>query len=224
MQEYSGAQFIAPIQGPILGISPVTGTAGDWEYNLRGSYRSTTTWPRLQSGCWLDHVLMKGVPWVLLLWFDSNSWVRILPPYQACHTLRGGKEENVYVYHDSYYYVYLSFTYTNCPVDYQCVTSLQFLRPSLQIWRRWWNQSGFPIIHKLGRHLVSPIFARYVVPPPLIWCGPEELTVYIVRWEGFTRTLDELFTNFIMTCNDKASVTEANSVTYAGWMKAAIDF
>ena len=30
VQKYYGAQFIAPIQGPILNFSPDTSSAGDW--------------------------------------------------------------------------------------------------------------------------------------------------------------------------------------------------
>ena len=42
-QNHSGAQFIVPSQGPITGTSTVTGTAGYWEGELRGSCRIMTS-------------------------------------------------------------------------------------------------------------------------------------------------------------------------------------
>ena len=60
-QNYSGNQFISPIQGPILGPSPVPGFAGDWGDEICGSYGSTALRQRLQSGHWHNHVLVKGL-------------------------------------------------------------------------------------------------------------------------------------------------------------------
>ena len=60
VQNDSGAWFIVPRQGPILGPSPVPSPAGDWGYGICGSCGSTTCQPRLLYSCWPSHVILKG--------------------------------------------------------------------------------------------------------------------------------------------------------------------
>ena len=65
-ENYSGEWFTALSRGPIPGTSLVPSTTGDWRDELRGSCISTTSWPRLRSGCWPSHVqwgngLLEGI-------------------------------------------------------------------------------------------------------------------------------------------------------------------
>ena len=92
---YSGLQLTALSRGPILGPSPVPDPAGDWGYDLCWSCVSTNSIPLLQSCRWLNHVLVKGVPQVSLLWVQSNSWVQLVPPSRSCHLLRVKTGKNV---------------------------------------------------------------------------------------------------------------------------------
>ena len=50
-RNYSGAQFIAKIRGPILISSPDPGTAGYWEGKLNGSYGSRTLQLQFRPAC-----------------------------------------------------------------------------------------------------------------------------------------------------------------------------
>ena len=50
VQNYSGAQFIAPRQGQMLGPIPDPGPAWDWVVELRGSFMSMNFQPLLLSG------------------------------------------------------------------------------------------------------------------------------------------------------------------------------
>ena len=61
-QNYYGAQFIAPKAGHILGPSPVPVPVDEWRDEIWGSCWSTTLWPQLRSGCWTNHICLKGVP------------------------------------------------------------------------------------------------------------------------------------------------------------------
>ena len=49
VQNYSGARFIAPSRVQMLGPSPATSSIGDWGVNIRGSFVSMTSRPRLWS-------------------------------------------------------------------------------------------------------------------------------------------------------------------------------
>ena len=65
--------------------------------------------------------------------------------------------KNVNSVPDTAYHIYLYFTFPNDPGAFPLVPSCRCLRSSLQIGRWLWRQSGFTIIHKLGRHIVSTI-------------------------------------------------------------------
>ena len=71
-QILSGAQYIAPIRGPIMGNSPVNGPSGDWGGKLRRSWGSTNSQTLLRYGCWPIHVHVKGVTQCLLPRVDYN--------------------------------------------------------------------------------------------------------------------------------------------------------
>ena len=61
-RNYSRAQFIAPIWGPILNSYPYPGPTGDWEGNIRGSCGSGTSQPQFRSVRWLIHIRVKWFP------------------------------------------------------------------------------------------------------------------------------------------------------------------
>ena len=138
-RNYSSAWLITPSRGPII-------IGGKYAYDIHGSCGSTTPRPQLRSGRWPNHVLLKGFPIFLSLWVDSILKVQLVPLPQACHTLRGKTEKHVSVYCGSAYRAYIYFTSTNETGAYTLVTSCGCTRPSIQIWRWLWHQSGFPII------------------------------------------------------------------------------
>ena len=145
VQNYSGAQFIAPSQVPTPNTSPSTGPAGYWASEIRGSCGSTTLWPQFQSGCWPNYVRVKWVPWVFLTWVDSNLWVWLEPPFWAFHSQRGKTEENVSFVCGSTYRAYHYFAYLNEPWYYPLDHICRYTRQRLQTWHWWWHQSWFPI-------------------------------------------------------------------------------
>ena len=187
MQNYSGAQFIAPRQGLISNPNMYPGPAGDWEDNLGGSCGSTTLRPKLQSSRWPMSVCGKWVPRVFLPWVNSNLRVRIEPPSQACHPLRGQGGKYFSVACDIVYRVNPYFTSPNDPGAYPLARTCRYLYQHLQIWRRWWCQSGFPISLGWVCHPLSPSHPSPDVTPPLIWCVPGELGVppYAGRGEWY---------------------------------------
>ena len=52
----------------------------------------------------------------------------------------------------------------------------------------------------------------------------EGFSNYAVISEGALRKLEELVTQFIVTCNDKSSVAEANYVMYGDGLRVAVAF
>ena len=61
-QNYSGARFIAPSWGTILGLNLVPSPAGDGGYDICGSFRNMTSRPWSKSCHCLGHIRVKGVP------------------------------------------------------------------------------------------------------------------------------------------------------------------
>ena len=92
-QNYSVAQFIAPIKCLIPGPSPVPGPARVWGCKIHGSCVSTTLQPQFWSGQLPIYVRVKGFPQVLSLWVNSNLWVRQRLHSRTYHTLRGQTEK-----------------------------------------------------------------------------------------------------------------------------------
>ena len=168
-RNYSGAWLITPSRGPII-------IRGKDAYDIHRACGSTTPRPQLQSGRWPNHVLVKGFPRFLSLWVGSILKVQLVPPTQACHTLRGKTEKNVSVYCGRAYHSYIYFTSPNKTGAYTLVPSCGCTHPSIQI-RRWlWHQSGFTVSAELERHIMSPIYSLPRVPAPLICCGPGGLS------------------------------------------------
>ena len=136
-QNYYGARSIAPIQGPILVPSPVTGPVRDQGENLHGSYESTTLRPQLWSGCWSNRILVKGAPWVFC--YESTQICEYDYWLLSKHDLYWeGKVEKGFRCSCQSLSCYLSFTSTNNTGAYQLVPSCKCLRLSLQIWRQVW--------------------------------------------------------------------------------------
>ena len=149
-------------------------------FNLH-TMRSNTSQLWLQSGHWTSHVCVKGVPRVFPPWVDSNLVIKLGPPSQACHPLRGKLEKNNFVVHESAYHVYLYFPSSIEPGSVPLVPSCGCLRPSLQIWGRWWLQSGLPISPGWKSHFWSLIISPPAVHHPMICYDPGGLGVLCVR-------------------------------------------
>ena len=99
---------------------------------------------------------------------------------KACHQQKEQTERNVSFVCGVAYRYYSYFYYPNEPGAYPLVHACSFARPSIQIWRWWWNQSGFTIRPKWERHLLSPIHPSPDVPTPIIFCDPFCLWVFHV--------------------------------------------
>ena len=69
-RNYSGAQFIAPIRGPILSPILAPRPTGDWEGEIHESCGNTTLWPLMWSIRWPNHVHVKCIPHVFMPLFD----------------------------------------------------------------------------------------------------------------------------------------------------------
>ena len=213
-------------QGPIPCTIPVPGPAGAWVIKLRGSCGSMTLQPQLWSVHWLNNVLVKGVPWSLLLRVKSNLWVRLKYPSWAYYSLRGEKGENISLIPGSAYCDYLYFPPFNYPGAYSLVPFCTCLRPSLQIWSWLWHQYAFTIRLWWECHLVYPIHPplMYLLLWSYVALADEGISVYAVRTNGLSREVEELVKHFIVTFNYKDSVIEAKPMTYRKGPRAAVAF
>ena len=52
----------------------------------------------------------------------------------------------------------------------------------------------------------------------------EGFAAYALRGEGSSSEAEELVMHFFVTCDDEASVTAANSMTYEEELSAAVEF
>ena len=93
---YAGVWFNPPTQFPILDPSLAPFPTGDWGFELRGSYVSSTLQPRFWFNRLPTPVLAKGVLPFLLPWSDSIAQVRPGLLSLSFHPLKEQKEKNCF--------------------------------------------------------------------------------------------------------------------------------
>ena len=148
------------------------GMAGDWGVEIRGSFVSMTSWPRLQSNRQYSHTCAKWVHQNLLPQVNSNSRVRLGPPSLACYQQEEQSENNVSVAPGSAYCDYPYLFYPPYPGAYQLSQSCRYPHQRGQLWRRLWHQYACPIIPKYLHNILSKICYSSDVYNTLTCCSP----------------------------------------------------